>query len=121
MSALSADRLNGLFAAIDAKDTDGFLAYLAGDAVFRFGSAPEAQGREQVRAGVDGFFESIAGSKHVLDKVLCDDTTTVCEGRVTYRRHDGSDVTLPFCNVFDLDGELISGYRIYIDIAPLYA
>jgi hypothetical protein len=30
-------------------------------------------------------------------------------------------LTLPFTNVFELDGELISHYKIYIDIAPLYA
>jgi hypothetical protein len=45
----------------------------------------------------------------------------VCEGEVTYRRHDNSEITLPFADAFDLRGDLISGYRIYIDIAPLFA
>jgi limonene-1,2-epoxide hydrolase len=30
-------------------------------------------------------------------------------------------ITLPFCNVFETDDGLISLYRIYIDVAPLYA
>lgn len=116
----SADRLEGLFAAIDSKDTDAFLAYLGEDGVFRYGSAPAARGREQVRAAVDGFFASIDGLRHELTNVFPGDGAMACEGRVTYRRHDGSEVTLPFCNVFLFDGDLIAEYRVYIDVAPLY-
>ena len=116
-----ADRLDGLFASIDAQDTDAFLACLTEDAIFRFGSAPAVRGREAIRAGVDGFFASIKGSSHALNQVLSDGNTLVCEGEVSYRRHDDSEITLPFTNVFKLDGPLISHYKIYIDIAPLYA
>jgi hypothetical protein len=27
---------------------------------------------------------------------------------------------LPFANVFELDGELISAYKVYADAGPLY-
>jgi ketosteroid isomerase-like protein len=118
---LAADGLERLFAAIDSRDTDAFLAFLTGDAAFRFGSSPELRGHDAIRQGVDGFFASIAGSTHALKNVLEKDATLVCEGEVTYRRHDGSGITLPFANVFKLQGELISQYRIYIDINPLYA
>jgi limonene-1,2-epoxide hydrolase len=121
MAALSADTLDGLFSAIDAKDTDAFLAYLAEDGVFQYGAAPVARGREQVRAAVDGFFSSIDGLSHELTNVFPGDGAMACEGRVTYRRHDGSEITLPFCNVFILDEDRIAEYRVYIDIAPLYA
>ncbi len=113
--------LDGLFASIDAKDTTTFLEFLADDAVFRFGSAPAVQGHAAIGIAVDGFFGSIAGSNHNLNKPLRDGSTLVCEGEVTYRRHSGTEVTLPFTNVFELDGELISHYKIHIDIAPLYA
>jgi hypothetical protein len=45
----------------------------------------------------------------------------VCEGEVTYTRHDESEITLPFVNVFEFEGELISHYKIYADSEPLYA
>jgi len=45
----------------------------------------------------------------------------VCEGEVTYTRRDGTKVTVPFANVFELRGPLISIYRIYIDNSPLFA
>ena len=44
----------------------------------------------------------------------------ICEGETTYTRHDGTQITLPFANVFELEGELISTYKIYADIGPLY-
>lgn len=118
-----ADRLDGLFATIDAKDADGFLGFLAEDASFRFGSAPALVGHDAIRAGVDGFFGSIEASKHRLGNVLVDGSTLVCEGTVRYERKDGSSVTLPFTNVFELDAgqEHIAEYKIYIDIAPLYS
>lgn len=113
--------LNDLFSAIDAKDTDAFLAYLTDDAVFRFGSAPAVHGADAIRGAVGGFFQAIQSSRHRLINSLADGSTMVCEGEVQYRRLDDRDVTLPFTNVFELAGNLISHYKIYIDIAPLFA
>ena len=49
------------------------------------------------------------------------DVITVAEGLVTYTRLDGSQVKLPFVNVFDLSGDEVARYLIYIDNAPLFA
>ncbi len=114
-------RLDALFRAIDAKDTETFLDYLTEDASFRFGSSDAITGRDAIRQAVDGFFSSIAGSTHALKKTLRDSDTIVCEGTVTYHRHDGSDVIVPFTDVFELAGEHIAEYKIYIDLAPLFA
>jgi len=111
----------GLFASIDANDAAAFVAYLTDDAVFRFGSAPPVQGRAAIKAAVDGFFGTIAGCSHDVQKVLSSGSTQVCEGEVTYRRKDGSAITLPFTDVFEYDGDLIAQYKIYMDVGPLYA
>ena len=110
-----------LFAAIDDMDTERFVLFLAEDAVFRFGSAPPAAGREEIRQAVGGFFESIAGLRHSLHQALAEGDTLVCEGEATYTRHDASEITLPFVNVFEFDGGLIAKYKIYSDIGPLFA
>ena len=121
-SGLAAGRnTGGMFAAIDSKDGSAFVAHLTEDAVFRFGSAPPVQGRESIQAAVEGFFATIAGSRHRIGNTLQQDDTLVCEGEVTYQRHDGSEITLPFTDVFEYDGNLIAQYKIYIDIGPLYA
>ena len=113
--------IGGLFAAIDAQDSAAFVAYLSDDAVFRFGSAPAVQGRSAVQAAVETFFGSIAGLSHDIHKSLRDGRTLVCEGDVTYTRHDGSAIAIPFADVFEYEGAMIAEYKIYIDIAPLYA
>ena len=111
----------GLFAAIDAKDAASFVSYLTEDAVFRFGSAPPVQGREQIREAVNAFFASIAGCRHTISNSLRNGPTLVCEGEVAYQRHDGREVTVPFTDIFEYEGDLIAHYKIYIDISPLYA
>jgi ketosteroid isomerase-like protein len=110
----------GLFAAIDANDAASFVSYLTEDAVFRFGSAPPVAGREAIREAVDGFFSTIAGCRHTIRNSLGTGDTLVCEGEVAYRRHDGSELTLPFADVFEYEGDLIAQYKIYMDITPLY-
>jgi len=111
----------GIFAAIDRQDSKAFAAYLTEDAVFRFGSAPAVQGRDDIRAAVDGFFGTIAACSHDVHKTLASGSTLVCEGEVTYRRQNDTEITLPFTDVFEYEGGLISQYKIYIDINPLYA
>ena len=110
-----------LFVSIDEMDTEGFLGFIAPDAEFRFGSTPPVQGHAGIRAAVESFFSSFAALSHELQRVVAEGDTVVCEGEVTYTRHDGSMVTLPFCNVFEVKDGQISLYRIYIDVAPLYA
>ena len=113
--------IGDLFAAIDAKDGAAFVGYLTEDAIFRFGSAPPVQGRDAIQAAVDGFFATIAGCSHVIENTLHQGTTVVCEGVVTYTRHDGSEIALPFTDVFEYEGILIAHYKIYMDVTPLYA
>jgi ketosteroid isomerase-like protein len=113
-------RVGELFAAIDRNDAKRFAGFLTNDAVFRFGSAPPVQGRSAIEEAVSGFFASIAGCRHELHRTWTGPDSVSCEGEVTYHRHDGSELTLPFADVFDLRGKMISGYRIYIDIGPLF-
>lgn len=113
--------LRDLFAAIDSKNAETFVDYLTPDALFRFGSAPVAEGRDAIKAAVGGFFESINGLQHQVKMAMRQGDTLVCEGDVTYTRHDGTTITLPFADVFEMDDGLIAGYKIYMDIGPLFA
>jgi hypothetical protein len=48
------------------------------------------------------------------------ETSAVGEGIVTYTRLDGTTLTLPFVNVFDLRGGKVARYLIYIDNRELF-
>jgi len=109
-----------LFASIDTMDTERFLSFIDPSATFRFGSSPPVTGHEAIRAAVEGFFASFAALQHELQRTVTEDNVVACEGEVTYTRHDTSTITLPFVNIFETSGGLISLYRIYIDIAPLF-
>ncbi len=113
--------LADLFRAIDRKDVDAYLDFMTPDAVFRFGSSPGIQGHEAIRTAVAAFYDTFDALHHDLDRAWSEGDSLVVEGRTTYTRHDGSEVTVPFTDVFDLDGDRIAHYAIYADIAPLYA
>lgn len=110
-----------LFAAIDARDADAFVSFLAADARFRFGNSPVVAGQAAIRDVVAGFFGAIRACSHRLKGAWQEEGSFVCEGEVTYTRLDGGQVVLPFVNVLELRGGKISGYRIYIDNGPLFA
>jgi ketosteroid isomerase-like protein len=114
-------QLRELFAAIDACDSKRFASFLTPGAEFRFGAAPAVIGRDAIRQAVEGFFSTIAGLSHSLTYTVADGETLICEGEVTYTRHDDSRVTLPFVDVLRTEDGLFSTYRIYMDIGPLYA
>ncbi len=123
---LSNEPLKALFATIDAGDANGFVGYLSEDAVLRFGSAPPVHGADAIRDAIGSFFESIKTLSHEIDYTTEADGRVVCEGRVTYTRHDDSRITLPFVDVLVRAsstgaGLIIADYRIYMDVAPLYA
>jgi ketosteroid isomerase-like protein len=120
MSSTEQKFLKRLFAAIDSMASERFAAFLTEDAIFRFGSAPPVQGRSAIEAAVAAFFSGIAGCQHTLRHSWSDGDSLVCEGEVRYTRKDGSDISLPFADVFELQGKLIAAYRIYIDITPLF-
>lgn len=115
------DYIAEVFAAVDANDADQFVAHLTEDCIFRFGSAPAIAGRTEIAAAVGGFFDSIAGCSHRVSSVWREEGSLVCEGEVRYQRLDYSEISIPFVDVFEFRGELISNYKIYIDLSPLYA
>ncbi len=66
-------------------------------------------------------FVAIASCRHRLIRTWGGSSDVACEGEVTYLRHDGAAVTVPFANVFELRGSRIAGYRIFIDNSPLFS
>lgn len=111
-----------IFSAIDRKDTARFAQFLAPDCVFRFGNGEPVAGRDAVAAAVEEFFGAIAGLSHRLVDHWRVEAGAVCHGTVRYTRHDGSELEVPFSNVFYLSDEgLIRQYLIFADNSALFS
>ena len=110
-----------LFQSIDQMDAGKFATFINNEAEFRFGNSPPVVGKEEIRKAVEGFFGTIRGVKHRLLATWTHPDTVICQGEVTYTRHDSSQLTLPFVNIFGIKDNLIKDYLIYVDINPLYS
>ena len=81
--------------------------------------ALEGLGRGRVLGHRDGLDD---GLRHDMQHFFHQDDTHLAEALVTYTRRDGSLVTVPAMSVFHTRADgLIDSYRIYVDLAPLYA
>jgi hypothetical protein len=110
-----------LFESIDNMDSNRFALFLTDDVIFRFGNAQPVNGRRDVRNAVAAFYSTIKGVSHKLLGKWQVDGLVFVQGEVTYRRKDDKAVTVPFFNLFKMNGALVSQYNIYVDISPLYA
>jgi SnoaL-like domain len=127
--AAALDRMRGaavpnradLFADIDSMEPDRFAQHLSPDATMRFGNAPPVRGRNAIRDAWGSFCDTVDGVRH--DVVAQWDTgdATIVEASVTYTRKDQSAVTVPVVTIYRAGDELIDDYRIFIDLAPLFA
>jgi ketosteroid isomerase-like protein len=111
-----------VFADVDRMDAKAFASHLAEDCLLRFGNADEVVGRDAIEAAIAGFFTTINGlTHHIIDEWGVDDATIV-QIDATYTRKDDRQVTLPAVAIWRRrGGELIDEYRIYVDLAPVYA
>jgi ketosteroid isomerase-like protein len=115
------DWIAALFAAIDRQDAEAFAGFLTEDARFVFGNLPPVAGRAAIRDFVAGFFASIRAVSHDVPDNWQAGDAVICRGQVTYTRHDGSILTVPFADVFLMAGDKVRDYRIYMDASALYA
>ena len=115
-----ADRAT-LFDDIDSMEPDRFAAHLAEDVSMRFGNAEPIVGRQAARDAWAAFCEGIDGVAHTPVAQWHSDHGTVAEAEVTYTRKDGGTVTVPVATIYRESDGLIDDYRIFIDLAPLFA
>ncbi len=112
--------IDELFAAIDRKDAAAFAGFLGTNASFRFGNLPAVQGREAIIAMVGGFFAALRGLQHRLEDRWQVPDAAIVTGTVTYTRHDGSTLSVPFANVMKLQQSGIQDYSIFADNSALF-
>jgi uncharacterized protein (TIGR02246 family) len=119
---MSTDVINQVFTLVDQRDADGFAALFAPDGRFTFGNAEPVLGRPAIAEGVTAFFASIRSVRHRIVNHWEVGADTVVELTVDYHRLDGKTVTVPAVSIWTREGgDLITDYRIFVDLAPLFA
>ena len=112
--------IRSLFSTIDEKNTQKFVSFIHHDGIFRFGNMPEVRGKEDVTGFIDNFFNSIKGLSHHELESWSLPGIHVINGRVTYERHNGSFLTVPFSVTLKMKGDLVKEYLVFSDNSELY-
>jgi ketosteroid isomerase-like protein len=110
-----------LFADIDSMEPERFTAHLAEDVTMRFGNADPVKGRAAVHEVWASFCDGIDGVSHAPLRRWESAEGTVAEADVTYTRKDGGTVTVPVVTIYREGDGGIDDYRVFIDLAPLFA
>jgi ketosteroid isomerase-like protein len=110
-----------LFDNIDNMRMDAFLAGVTEDIVIVFGNNSPAIGKEQVRNAIGALWQTLDGLKHNFVNVIQQGTCLVLEANVDYVRKDKKVVTIPTVSILLFRGSKVSEWRIYSDIAPIFA
>ncbi|WP_030456493.1 nuclear transport factor 2 family protein [Herbidospora cretacea] len=119
---MSDDEARRVFDVVDAFDPDEFVKLFAEDGTLKFGNAEANQGREAIATGLRGFFSTIGGLRHRIVRAWTVGADTVAETEVTYTRLDDSEVSVVAVSIWTRgDDGLITDYRIFVDLAPLYS
>jgi limonene-1,2-epoxide hydrolase len=102
------------------RDADLFATILAPEAELQLGPFPAIRGREAIRKFIAGFFATVGHLDQRLVRAWEHPGGLAYESEVTYTLLNGSKIApIPYCNVWDVAGGLITRYRIYIDLTPL--
>jgi ketosteroid isomerase-like protein len=111
-----------MFNDIDRMDADAWASHLASDAVMRFGNADPVHGREACRDALAAFYGQIDGLAHHVIEQWEHGEATIVEADVTYTRTDDRQVTVPVVTIYRTNAkDQIADYRVYIDLAPVFA
>lgn len=111
-----------VFQTIDLMRPEAFAAILAEDARLVFGNAEPLAGRQAIIAGLTEFFSGIKSLRHRIVHDWHVGGDVIAETKVTYRRLDDKEVSVPAVSIWQVrDDGLIGEYRIFVDLAPLFA
>jgi ketosteroid isomerase-like protein len=122
MGAVTSSHTRKLFAMTDAMDVATLVSLFAEDGRVIFGNGQPLVGIDEIRTGTRAFLATIAGLHHEIVNEWNVGDDTVVELKVTYQRKDGQQVTIPCVTIFHTSaGGDIDDYRVYFDVAPIYA
>ena len=105
--------------AVDEKDVNHLATLLAENVAFRIANHDPIYGLENVTEANTNFFNSIGSMNHSIEQVITEGEYSVCHGRVSYIRLDGSKTSAVYSTVLRFIDNKISEYKVFADISAL--
>lgn len=107
---------------VDEQDASAFGSFLADDATFPIGNQPPVQGKQAIIDGLKQFWTTYNGEEHILHAMLGTDRCFALKATNVFNRLRGKQVALPAVAITERNEHgLVTSFRVFIDIAPLYA
>jgi hypothetical protein len=110
-----------LYHSIDAMDTAKVVSNMTGDSIFRFANMPAVEGKDNISAFLDSFFQSIKAIHHSELEYWTTAGVWFVTGYANYTRHNDSVLRVPFGVLLRMRGALIRDWNIFVDNSELYS
>ncbi len=114
-----------IMATVDEMKADEFSSCFTEDGSFRYANAEPVVGRQAIGEAVEAFWSMLGGLRHDIVGIWRGewehgDVFSV-EAVTVYTRKDGSTVGIPVTSTLRMEGTLVKDWRIFQDLAPLFA
>jgi limonene-1,2-epoxide hydrolase len=119
MSRSPAELVSEFCALWSTPDVAKIVEYLAEDAVYHNIPMDPVQGREAIRAFIEGFFGALDGIDFVVHRQVSDGGLVFNERTDIMRTKAGKTVELPVTGVFEVVDDKIVAWRDYFDMGTL--
>ncbi len=107
---------------LDAKDIEGYGAFLSDDCVMQFNNNPPVQGKAAILDYLSQYWATYGSLTHDLLNIYGSDSAFVLEALNHYTRLDGKAVTITAVAFTDRnEAGLVTSVRFYTDTTPLFA
>lgn len=107
---------------LDAKDIEGYGAFLSDDCVMQSNNNPATQGKVAILKYLSQYWSTFGSLMHDLLNIYGSDSAFVLEALNHYQRKDGKTVTLRAVAFTDRnEAGLVTSVRFYTDTTELFA
>jgi limonene-1,2-epoxide hydrolase len=113
--------LRQVIEAWQAKDIDRVLSHMADDIVWHYAAAamPPVRGKAAARKLLERFQGDMHGIQWRIFSYAESGDRLFIEGVDNYRTADGNRVAAPYAGVLEFRGDLITGWRDYVDLGVI--
>jgi len=116
------DIINSFMRAWNSRNVDTIMAHFSDNATYaNIPMGPPNVGKADIRAFIEGFIGSAASIEFIVHNQVEGADGVVMNERTDILELGGNKVELPVMGVFEFEGDKISAWRDYFDMAPFSA